>query len=233
MTDGPLRIVTIDGPAGSGKSTIGQKLALKLKWKFLDSGALYRCCAYIKNTDSLTDSELIDHLTQIEFLSIPQINGSEAKIILNGEDLSIKIRTSKCAKLASQLAANPQIRQHLLTVQRNYYSAQGLVADGRDMGSVVFPDAMLKIYLTASLKARAERKYKQLSDLGVNTNYQKIYYGIEKRDHRDSTRKHAPLTTPDNAFVLDTSDLNSEEVLSQLLEAVESATNDARCWHTA
>lgn len=226
MPETPSRVVTIDGPAGSGKSTVGQRLSLKLGWKFLDSGALYRCSAYIASIKNIPASDprlMIDHLQEINFRSIPSEDGREAKIILNGEDVSSKIRVPLCANLASELAASPEIRKYLLKVQRNYCSSEGLVADGRDMGSVVYPDAVLKIYLTASLRVRAKRKYNQLHEQGINAKFQKIYNDIKKRDHRDSSRSCAPLTIPDGAFVLDTSCLSFDEVTGCLVEEVEKA----------
>ena len=224
MPETPSPIVTIDGPAGSGKSTVGQRLSLKLGWKFLDSGALYRCFAYIASLRNIAVSDaksIIDHLQEIDFRSIPSEDGSEAKILLNGEDVSSKIRAPLCANLASKLAASPEIRKHLLKFQRNYCSSEGLVADGRDMGSVVFPDAVLKIYLTANLRVRAKRKYNQLHEQGINAKFQKIYNDIKKRDDRDSNRSYAPLTIPDGAFVLDASYLSFDEVTGRLVEEVE------------
>ncbi len=223
------RIITIDGPAGSGKSTVGQELALKKGWDFLDSGALYRCCAYIASENNIAISDLksmIGHLQEFDFRSIPLKVGSEAKIVLNGEDVSSKIRVPSCANLASKLAAVPEIRKFLLEVQRNYFFSEGLVADGRDMGSIVFPDAILKIYLTASLQARAKRKVKQLNEQGINAKYQKIYYDIQNRDYRDSSRSSAPLSIPDSAFVLDTSHLSFDEVKARLIEEVEKVLNN-------
>ena len=147
------RIVTIDGPAGSGKGTIGQRLALHLGWRFLDSGALYRACAYFVSQKgvSLADSAtVVKHLKDIEFESIPTEQGEEATVFLNGEDVGANIRTSECGQMASKLAVDGEVRKSLLNIQRNYYQPPGLVADGRDMGSVVFPDALLKVFLTAS-----------------------------------------------------------------------------------
>lgn len=217
------RIVTIDGPAGSGKGTIGQRLALHLGWRFLDSGALYRACAYLvgRKGASLADSAtVVKHLKNIEFETIPTEQGEEATVFLNGEDVGANIRTSECGQMASKLAADGQVRKSLLNIQRNCYQPPGLVADGRDMGSVVFPDALLKVFLTASLEVRAERKFKQLKAKDIFVKYDKIYSEIENRDFRDSTRSHAPLATPHEALVVDTSSLNVDDVLHLVLEGV-------------
>lgn len=222
------RIVTIDGPAGSGKGTVGQLLATRLGWRFLDSGALYRACAYFARREGvpLTDSAtLVGLLTGIEFESVPAQAGEEARVLLNGEDISSHIRTSECGSRASQLAADGSIRKSLLDIQRNYYRPPGLVADGRDMGSVVFPNAPLKVFLTASLEVRADRKFKQLKGKELFLKYDKIYRDIEKRDLRDSTRSHAPLATPRGALVVDTSSLNVDEVLHWVLEGVRKYLN--------
>lgn len=217
------RIITIDGPAGSGKGTIGQQLATNLGWHFLDSGALYRACAYFVSQKgvSLTDSAtVVKNLKGIKFESIATPNDEEAAVLLNGEDIGALIRTSECGRMASQLAVDGEVRKSLLNIQRNYYRPPGLVADGRDMGSVVFPDAFLKIFLTASLEVRAKRKFKQLKENDICLKYDKIYREIENRDLRDSTRSHAPLATPESALVVDTSSLNVDEVLHLVLEEV-------------
>ena len=217
------RIVTIDGPAGSGKGTVGQRLALHLGWRFLDSGALYRACAYFVSQKgvSLADSAtVVKHLKDIEFESIPTEQGEEATVFLNGAEVGANIRTSECGQMASKLAADREVRKSLLDIQRNYYHPPGLVADGRDMGSVVFPDALLKVFLTASLEVRAERKFKQLKAKEISLKYDKIYREIENRDFRDSTRSHAPLATPHGALVVDTSSLNVDDVLRLVLEGV-------------
>ncbi len=224
----PDRIVTIDGPAGSGKGTIGQKLALELGWRFLDSGALYRACAHLAvkhNLDPDVPELIIDHLNDFEFESIPAGSNEEAKVLLNSEDISFEIRTADCAQMASRIAVSHAIRSALLLIQREYYHPPGLVADGRDMGSVVFPNAMMKVFLTASLEVRAKRKFKQLKNKDISLKYDKIYKEIENRDLRDSTRSHAPLTTPEGALVVDTSTLDIEQVLQTVLEGVYSNIN--------
>ena len=219
------RIVTIDGPAGSGKGTVGQQLAVRLGWRFLDSGALYRACAYLAVQHQLDPEEpqaLIKWLEHFEFESIPSDSNQEAQVWLNGEEISVAIRTADCGQMASKLAVNPAIRHALLAIQREYYRPPGLIADGRDMGSVIFPDAVLKVYLTASLEVRAKRKLKQLKEKDISLKYDNIYREIEKRDLRDSTRSHAPLATPEGALVVDTSLLDVEQVTKVVLEGIYS-----------
>ncbi len=217
------RVVTIDGPAGSGKGTVGQQLAIRLGWHFLDSGALYRACAYVAVQNGITAETidaLLDHLERVRFETKPVSQGGEARVLLNGEDISAAVRTAECGQMASKIAVNQNLRSALLNVQRKYCRPPGLVADGRDMGSVVFPKAMLKVYLTASLKVRSQRKFKQLKEKEISLKYDKIYKEIENRDLRDSTRRHAPLTTPEGALVVDTSSLSVDEVLQLVLDGV-------------
>ncbi len=216
-------IITIDGPAGSGKGTIGQRLAVELGWRFLDSGALYRCCAYLIFKNSLAEDDadgLLRALDEFEFESVPGESGHEAKVLLNGEDLSLAIRTAACGQMASRLAIRKDLRRRLLVIQRQYYRPPGLVADGRDMGTVVFPNALLKVFLTADIAVRAQRKFKQLKEKEISLNYDKIYREIENRDLRDSTRRHAPLMAPKGALTVDTSSLSVNEVLQCVLNGV-------------
>ncbi len=217
------RIVTIDGPAGSGKGTIGQQLARQLDWRFLDSGALYRACAHLIVTNHLeldNSASIAAQLAGIEFESIPSEPNEEAQVLLNGKDVSAAIRTAECGQMASKLAVSPVVRNALLVVQRAYYRPPGLIADGRDMGSVVFPDALLKVFLTASLEVRAKRKFKQLKEKDLSLKYDKIYGEIENRDLRDSTRSHAPLTSPEGALVVDTSKLGVQQVVHLVLKSI-------------
>ena len=217
------RVVTIDGPAGSGKGTVGQLLATRLGWHYLDSGALYRACAYVALQNGITAERieaLLDRLERVKFETVPVAQGGEARVLLNGEDISAAVRTAECGQMASKVAVNQNLRRVLLNVQRQFCQPPGLVADGRDMGSVVFPNAMLKVYLTASLKVRSQRKFKQLKVKDISLKYDKIYKEIENRDLRDLTRSHAPLTTPEGALVVDTSSLSVDEVLQSVLDGV-------------
>ena len=225
MADSEGVVVTIDGPAGSGKGTVGQKLALRLGWNFLDSGALYRTCACIVSENSLPVSQIesiVEYLQAIDFRSVASPFGGEASVFLGGLEISERIRTPQCGRLASQLAVHPEIRQVLLSIQRNYNRSPGLVADGRDMGTVVFPDAAFKVFLTANLRSRAQRKYNQLKNQGIQVNYDNIYNEIRSRDERDSTRSHAPLTTPEGALTLDTSSMDADEALMSVLDGLNT-----------
>ena len=231
MTEQLQKVVTIDGPAGSGKGTIGQQLALKLGWHFLDSGALYRACAYIAREYGLADSDsnsIVSHLTRNKFVTKPVANGSEAKVLFNDKDISSHIRTAEFGQMASNLAADAMIRSGLLQFQRDYLREPGLVADGRDMGTVVFSNAFFKVFLTAELSVRAMRKFKQLKNKEIHLKYDKIYTDLQSRDLRDSTRIHAPLKTPKDALILDTSSMSVEEVVDFMLIRVELALNEKR-----
>lgn len=218
------KVVTIDGPAGSGKGTVGQKLALELGWEFLDSGALYRVCALVAAKNSLEGDkadEILEVVRNKEFRSVPRADGQEALVLLDGSDVSDEIRTPAIAQLASQLATIERIRAGLMSVQRNYQHSSGLVSDGRDMGTVVFPHADLKVYLDAGLDARVKRKYIQLKNKEICVNFDRLYNEIRQRDVRDSTRIDAPLVKPNGALVIDTSDLSPDEVVIRILDELK------------
>ncbi len=219
------KVVTIDGPVGSGKGTVGQKLALNLGWKFLDSGALYRVCALVAAENSLDGGrsiEILEIVGNSDFRSEPRADGEEALVFLNDVDVSERIRTPSIAQLASELAANKSIRTGLMPIQKDYLQDSGLIADGRDMGTVVFPDALLKVYLDGSLDARAKRKYIQLKNKGICVNFDSLYKEIEQRDARDSSRIHAPLAKPEGALVIDTSNLLPDEVVIRILNELNT-----------
>jgi len=209
-------IVTIDGPSGSGKGTISQVVAKQLGWSYLDSGALYRLLALAAQHHSLElDDEasletLAGHL-DVEFTP----NGG---VLLEGEPVDDILRTEETGKLASIVAALPKVRQALLSRQRAFAQEPGLVADGRDMGSTVFPSAQLKIFLTASAEARAERRYKQLKEKGFDVNLAHLLQDIKSRDLRDTQRSSSPLKAADDAIEIDTTSLNIDEVVEQVLE---------------
>ena len=221
MTNKQIPIITIDGPSGSGKGTICQLLATKLGFHYLDSGALYRLLALaakrhgvaLDNVESL--AVLAAHM-DISF----NINedGAPSKVLLEGEDVSSLIRNESVGSDASLVAAYPEVRAALLQRQRAFAVEPGLVADGRDMGTVVFPDADAKIFLTASPEERAERRYKQLIDKGENVSLAALVEQVQKRDERDMNRTVSPLVPADNAVVLDSSQMTIDEVLHSGLE---------------
>ncbi len=215
-------LITIDGPAGAGKSTLAKRLAAKLGYLYLDTGAMYRSVALAAKRKGLSfeDEEALSRLAQnldLEFKPSP--NGM--RVLLEGEDVSSAIRTPEIDKLSSIVARVPGVRKALSVRQRELGRRGGVVAEGRDMGSVVFPDADLKFFLTASPEVRAERRLQQLKNRGVFADYEKILQEILERDRRDQERKIAPLVVPEGAIVIDTSELTPEGVLQILLEHVE------------
>jgi CMP/dCMP kinase len=226
-------VLTIDGPGGSGKGTIAQKVAEHLGWHFLDSGALYRLLALsaINHSVALDNEEslaiLAAHL-DIEFIVVV---GKEPKVILEGVDVSLDIRLPETGEAASKVAALPSVRSALLSRQREFQKSPGLVADGRDMGTVVFPEAPLKIYLTASVEERAQRRYKQLKEKGQNVNLSTLLDDIQARDDRDMNRAVAPLRPAEDAIIIDSSAMSIvevfEKVLSLLLDRGMIAANKA------
>jgi len=224
-------IVTIDGPSGSGKGTITQLVAHKLGWHILDSGALYRVLGVAAQRHGIEVSaeEQVTQLARnmdIQFL----LNNKTGEVepIFEGENLSAAIRTDEAGQAASQVAAIPSVREALLARQRDFYQLPGLVADGRDMGTVVFPEAPVKIFLTASAECRAERRYNQLKNKGVSANMRALLDSIKARDERDRTRPVAPLVPAEGAFVVDSSNLSINEVLAQVLEFATKNIPDLR-----
>ena len=211
-------VLAIDGPSGSGKGTVSQRLAAELGWAFLDSGAVYRALALLAREQGISLEE-VDRLVEIakkmEISFVPEENGI-CSALVNGAEVSEGLRTEEVASLASQIAAEPEIRLALLEKQRQFQQAPGLVADGRDMGTVVFPMAMLKIYLTASAEVRAERRYKQLKEKGFDVNLPRLLGEIRERDERDAGRKASPLKPADDAVIVDTSDMTIDEVVDHI-----------------
>jgi CMP/dCMP kinase len=216
-------VITIDGPSGSGKGTVAALLAAKLGWNFLDSGALYRLLAFAARNHGvdLTNEEALKLLAahlDVQFGAVK--DGHEMRIILEGEDVTQAIRNEQVGAGASQVAALPVVRDALLQRQKAFREPPGLVADGRDMGTVVFPEAPLKIYLTASAEERARRRYLQLNSRGDDVNLASLLDEIRARDERDTQREVAPLKPADDAVQLDSTDLSIEQVLGQILSEV-------------
>ena len=216
-------VITIDGPSGSGKGTVAALLAAKLGWNFLDSGALYRLLAFAARNHGvdLTNEEALKLLAahlDVQFGAAKDGHGMQ--IILEGEEVTSAIRNEQVGAGASQVAALPAVRDALLQRQKAFREPPGLVADGRDMGTVVFPDAPLKIFLTASAEERARRRYLQLKGKGDDVNLASLLDEIRARDERDTQREVAPLRPADDAVQLDSTDLSIEQVLGQILSEV-------------
>lgn len=207
-------VITIDGPTASGKGTVAQRVADALGWHVLDSGALYRLTALACMRQGVPEDDVA---------RIAQVAGSldvrfDDGVWLEGDDVSFAIRQEAVGNLASRLAAHVPVREALLARQRAFRQPPGLVADGRDMGTVVFPDAGLKVYLVASAEARAERRYKQLMEKGISANIRDLLEDLRSRDMRDATRTAAPLKPAPDALMLDSSGLGIDQTVQQVLE---------------
>ena len=217
-------VITIDGPSGSGKGTISLQLADALGWHHLDSGVLYRLLAHaaLKNAVALDDEAALLALVYQLRDSYRLPTREQPSIMLEGEDVGPLLRTEDCGNAASQVAALPAVRQAMLAWQRAYQQPPGLIADGRDMGSVVFPRAALKLFLTARPGVRAKRRHNQLINMGKKPDLAELTKAVETRDRRDSTREASPLRPADDALLIDNSDLDEAATLARVLDAVKA-----------
>lgn len=208
-------VITIDGPSGAGKGTVSQLVAEKLGWHLLDSGALYRLLALAVSHHGMSDNDVDTLKVLAEHLDIQfqQSDDGKVEIILEGEVVTQAIRTEEVGNNASKLAALPEVREGLLLRQRAFAQLPGLVADGRDMGTVVFPDAQIKVFLTASAEERAQRRMLQLQQKGEAVNLEELVNAIKERDERDANRAIAPLVPATGALVVDSTDLTIEQVV--------------------
>lgn len=210
-------IITIDGPSGSGKGTIARLIAKKLGWHYLESGALYRVLAYasLKANIPLDDVERLIELATV--LPVKFASHDESRILWSDRDITDEIHTEECGNLASKIAAIPTIREALLSRQRVFSAPPGLVTDGRDMGTVVFPQAELKIFIVADRQVRAKRRYSQLKEKGINVTLEGILSELTERDYRDEHRVVSPLKPAQDSILLDTTSLNIEETFEQVM----------------
>jgi len=212
-------VVTIDGPSGSGKGTISLTIAQKLGWHFLDSGALYRLLALslLNKNLSFDDESVMADMARGLDIHFSAETGGEVEIYLENKQVTNEIRTEKCGNAASKVAAVPAVREALLERQRGFRQPPGLVADGRDMGTVVFPDAPLKIFLTASAEERAKRRYNQLKQKGIDANLAALQDEIAERDKRDAGRAVSPLKAAEDAVIMDSTHMGIDEVVAQVM----------------
>ena len=212
-------VVTIDGPAGSGKGTISKLVSKTLGFRYLDSGAIYRIIALNAKTKNLDSNQI----TQIlEFIDGLEINFADEKVFLGCKDITDSIRSELIGKFASQIAKNELIREKILGLQKSFFKPPGLVADGRDMGTVVFPEAKVKIFLTDGIKERANRRYKQLILKENNVNLTDLFETIKLRDESDTNRKISPLKTAKDAYLIKTDNLSINQSFEKVMEFIGS-----------
>ncbi|MBU0744003.1 MAG: (d)CMP kinase [Gammaproteobacteria bacterium] len=219
-----IPVITIDGPSGAGKGEVSRLLAKELGWHFLDSGAIYRVLALVVIRKKIPQDEITFLINAAKNLDIKFTNnyGLAPRVVLDGEDVTQDIRHEECGNIASKIAAFIEVREVLATYQRSFCRSPGLVADGRDMGTVVFPFAKLKIFLTASVEERARRRLLQLQDQGLNATLGTVFADLAMRDKRDRDRIVSPLKPDADAIIVDTTKLSISEVLQQILAHVKS-----------
>ncbi len=216
-------IITIDGPSGAGKSSVGDLLAARLGYIHLSTGAIYRAIGWKAHTQGidLSDSSALERVIQASSIELQRLEGGSVSVLLDGENVTETILTNEVGMLASAVSAIPQVRQALLSLQRRAGQEGGVILDGRDTGTVVFPDADLKFYLDASVEERARRRYAQLRGQGIESDLEQLVQDITKRDHDDSTRATAPLRKAEDAVYIDSSTLSQEAVVEKMLEELQ------------
>jgi cytidylate kinase len=223
MIDDVIPVITLDGPSGTGKGTLCHLLAKHLKWNMLDSGAIYRVLAYAGRQKDIEFHNVTD-LVQLA-LSLPlrftSSDDNKTQVFLDGDEITDAIRSEQCGQDASQIAAIPEVRAALLERQRSFAQAPGLVTDGRDMGTVVFPHAVLKLFLYADEEERAQRRFLQLKEKQINVSLAQVVEELVKRDTRDTARTHAPLRPADDAIKIDTTRLSVVQVFNNVIELLD------------
>jgi len=219
MTNNSSPVITLDGPSGAGKGTIAQQVASALGFHILDSGSLYRLTALASQNDGIDladEAAIADIAAKLDVVFKPTEKGLQ--ILLRGDDASEAIREEKIGMRASKVAAIPAVRDALLQRQRDFSELPGLVADGRDMGTTVFPDAVLKVFMTASAEERAERRVKQLKEKGINANIAALVADLKARDEQDANRAVSPLKPAEDAIFLDTTSMSIQQVTQKVLD---------------
>ena len=216
-----IRALAIDGPAGAGKSTIAKAVSRELGWIYVDTGAMFRAVALflLREGVKADDKEAVRRAVPSAEVTIRYENG-EQQVLLNGENVSGMIRTEEVGNMASACSVYPEVRERLLELQRSLAEREPVVMDGRDIGTVVLPDAETKVFLTASVRVRAMRRYKELTEKGVVCDLKEIEKDIEERDYRDTHRETAPLARAEDAVLVDSSDMTAREVTDRLLSLV-------------
>ncbi len=215
-----IPVLTIDGPSGAGKGTVSRAIAKRLGWHYLDSGSIYRALGIACLQQNVDPKNIKTVIKVAQTIKLAFDCTDELKVALNGLDITAKLATEKTAGIASAIAVIPEVRAVLLQKQKDFQQLPGLVADGRDMGTVVFITANHKVYLTASVKIRARRRYKQLIEKGIDANLSQIIQEIQARDKRDTERVTAPLIVAKNALYLDSSDLSITQVIEKILNFI-------------
>ena len=224
MKEDFIRVIAIDGPSGSGKGTLSFLLSQSLSWNILDSGAIYRALAYschANNVDLLDEDKVVNLAHDLKVYFQKDKKG-EIRAIYQGIDISNIIRTEESGKYASKIASMPRVRDALILRQHSFRKAPGLIADGRDMGTVVFPDAALKIFLSADENVRASRRHSQLMGKGENVSLPRLKGDIELRDKRDTSRKVSPLAPAEDALIIDSTDLSATEVFERVVNELRA-----------
>ena len=210
-----IPVVTIDGPSGSGKGTISKALAIHLGWNYLDSGLIYRCFAYLT---MIGTSDIPKAIKEIEH----NFDLNKEEILFDGENITSAIRGTEITMLSSELSQKPEVRSQLIEIQKTFREHPGLVAEGRDMSSKLFPDSLVKIYLTAELEERVNRRANQLRNDGQKVNISELKSEIEERDLRDTQREHSPLVKTDDSILID----NTGKEVKETLEFIEKLVNE-------